>query len=534
MYQEYLRLSHKIQEDKAKNGPMKDLKIQPLLGFKTFDDLQAECDRLGIEAEAKEQDAADNAPIFGNSCAARRVKIFRSAEHYGAEFYQNRDWTMTWSFTRRQAQVFGRPKPPCMKDDPTKVFEPANYDDWENGFDPKWKQLRDNPGKNWVKDHPLPSLNNPNTRCAYAESGYWCTASPRDTGWASGSDDKRSTLIQFMDHKDGQMYQFNDSYLLSENDETNGILKGLSGNPHERLRRIRDKYPTLNQLFEKSGFDERWKTGGQQQQDTKKTIMQKLRREGKLTRNGWIVANNQDDIRSAVSVLDEVFGIIIGENAKNLSFGGFRLGTVLEVNCENAEDCEALFSGLIAPKIKLYGCENVKQMTNMFRGTVTEGIIGLDTSGARRTDYMFCGLRHPMGKIVQIPGEIDLSNCVDSSGMFEDSDIGAVTFINESGVKNAKNMFVGCSMMRVIPDVRGFTGVRDPDNHFAEKGDYFGIFDGCDELFAAKIKIDGKDVTFDEYIKLISDIFKNNSQEQRKKMVDPADGFLIVNSREFA
>ena len=532
LFQEYIMLSAKIQDDNKKKG--KDggqIAVTPLLQIKTFAELKENFEKLGGEVD-KFVKNSNVQPEFGNSCVARRVKIFRSAQHYGAEFYQNRDWTMTWTHTRQQQYVFGRPKPPCLSSDPTKVFEPANYDDWEEGFDPRWKNLRDNPGKNWVRDNPIATFNS-DSGYAYAESEYWCTANARRTGWYPGNDQSKNELIQFMDHRDGLMYQFNNSYILSEGDTSYGVLKGLSGSSNKVLDTVRRQNPTLNQLFEQAKFDVRWNKdcASNNVKDTGYLIKQ-LRASGKITRNGWMIVESQEDVHDAVTVLDKIFGIVIGKNVGCRLKFSFKSDVPLNVNCENAADFAPKFQECKAPYINLYGCENLKDMSEMFSGVVTESIRGLDTSGAKNTTNMLNYARHPMGKILSIPGEIDLRNCTEAYGMFQNSDIGGVKFVNVSGVRHASRMFVGCSMMREIPDIRGFTGISQPDLNLAEKGDYAKIFDGCDELFSAKIKIDGKEISFDEYMDVVTDTFKNLQRENIRKMVDPEDGFLIVDSRE--
>ena len=89
--------------------------------------------------------------VSNSSCAARRMKLFAAAKHYGADIFQRDGWIAAVCWTYEQCHVFGRLKPK-VKPGTNEIDPDCNLEDWE-GITPENKAKRDDWSLPWIEDH---------------------------------------------------------------------------------------------------------------------------------------------------------------------------------------------------------------------------------------------------------------------------------------------------------------------------------------------------------------------------------------------
>lgn len=221
-----------------------DIKTTPLYGFSEI---------LGTDEKLEESgsllvESAQNA-------TGRRMKLFKAAEHEGAEIKTHGDWIAAICYKYRQCHVFGRLKPKVIPG--TNEIDPAcNLEDWE-GITPENKAKRDDPHAEWVKDgisdghgHVFDKLSGESgqPRVSFGCETAWCNCGVlnRDGAWEPRdrtnmyfeyyNNGGKTPYVIFMDTTRGALYEYVKIHrasgdivnFLNEDDKTDG---GTFGNP---------------------------------------------------------------------------------------------------------------------------------------------------------------------------------------------------------------------------------------------------------------------------------------------------------------
>ena len=96
----------------------------------------------GIEYDAYQDKGNRQEPAAGvHKAAFRRLKLFKAAEHLGAQIFRTPKWIAAVC-KKDQIQPFGRYKPIASKDDPAMPDPRYNLEDWE-GITAEDKKIRD-------------------------------------------------------------------------------------------------------------------------------------------------------------------------------------------------------------------------------------------------------------------------------------------------------------------------------------------------------------------------------------------------------
>lgn len=307
--------------------------------------------------------------------------LFDEVKRRGARVVSNADWVMSICDNGKQCSVFGRNKPKCVPDNRSAILEEANLED--DKITPKMKAVRDGSGP-WVYDGLSKAMDAQETETSWCTAGAYNNHSRSEsnqnahpwnhTGGSIGYQPDGKHLFQFMDCRDGKLYQIGAGYIFCELDGYGGITQGIdryASNGIEQLRWLRQKYPTLDQLFVSNGIDDAYFKGRNLHTKTKDEIMQSAVAEGRFCPNGALKIRSKTDLEAYAALLDDVDTVFVdSSNAAGLfsSYGSEDEGgkTLPLIDCQKVKNAADMFTGCRTKSIRLANTGGIEDMTDMF------------------------------------------------------------------------------------------------------------------------------------------------------------------------
>ena len=327
----------------------------------------------------------DSAP--SHKCAARRMKLFAAAEHYGATVGQTSDWVYAVCTKPDQIHPFGRNKPVVLPG--TNEIDPAcNLEDWETDADGN-KITAANRAKRDDKTRTYPRVKDGITtgdgksldehashtgqskKGVYNAEANWCVCGTLDGhyewtypnlkyGYPSYYDDMHP-LIAFMEKSTGRMYLYANKGSEEFKNELD-LVEVKTGNwLYGDFYKQHPSFAVLHKLL----CSRYYQIGGDENASPEE-LYDKAFQTGMVTKNGFIKIKNRNEALKYQPIFDRFSGIYVDNEQAAEMFCGVDMRAVDVVDFTNVRSASRAFRQSNIGTIRIVGSGRVSDMGYMF------------------------------------------------------------------------------------------------------------------------------------------------------------------------
>lgn len=196
---------------------------------------------------------------------------------------------------------------------------------------------------------------------------------------------------------------------------------------------------------------------GDIRRDDQSIKMAELKRNIKVTNDGYVIATTKDELQAIMPLFGQVDGYhklkLVGKNWSD-AFNNKNVQFLTHLDLEGVVDVHNMFYlATISDTLQLENTESIIEAYEMFLEAKNANIIrGINLDSAEHCQYMFSCIKTYHNLDLYLEGNFNIPNCTSIHYMFSKSPVVSITLNNANKVETITSFFAGCNRLKQFPN----------------------------------------------------------------------------------